>query len=368
MSEFAGRVLLVTGAGGGIGQAIAASFHEAGARVVLADIRRDAMEGVAKSLDPSAERVECVSYDASRPGDADVAVKRCFDRFGGLDFLVPAAALYEELPFMSMTDDQWRRSLAVNLDGVFYICRRAIPVMKEGSSVVTIASQSAHVGASKSHSPYGASKGGVLALTLSLARELAPRIRVNTVSPGVIDTPMAQELLRRHGTAVLDTIPLGRQGMPREVADAVMFSLQRRSNLHNRAGHPCKRRSVHGRMRDPAIVRAVLTGSVIRFNIESTNFYVEALTMERRGLTDEQVQDFARSGILFPVRVLDGAEAAALLRELEEIERAEGGQLSKRTNRKPHLLLTSLAALVRDARILDAVEDLIGPQHTLLGI
>lgn len=223
MSELQGRVALVTGAAGGIGSAIAAAFLDAGASVLLADANEEAVRGVASKLDASGERAAWIRYDASRPDDASAAVAFCLEKFRRLDFLVPAAAIYEQLPFLTMTDEQWRRSMAVNLDGVFYLCRRAIPVMEDGGVVVTIASQSAHVGASKGHSPYGASKGGVLTLTKSLARELAPRIRVNAVSPGVVDTAMAHELLRRNGPAVLETIPLGRQGQPGEIAGTVLF-------------------------------------------------------------------------------------------------------------------------------------------------
>ena len=221
--EFEGRVAIVTGAAGGIGRAIASAFVEKGASVLLADINEEALAGVAQSLDPEGRRVAYLRYDASQPQDATDAVNLCIERFGRLDFLVPAAALYEHLPFTSITDEQWRRTLSVNLDGVFFICRRAVPVMSDGGAVVNIASQSAHSGASIGHSPYGASKGGVLLLTRSLARELAPRIRVNAISPGVINTVMAQELMRRNGTAVLGTIPLARQGEPSEIAGTVMF-------------------------------------------------------------------------------------------------------------------------------------------------
>jgi len=164
-----------------------------------------------------------MKYDASRAEDAAAAVRLCLDRFGKIDLLVPAAAIYEDHPFLTMTDEQWRKTLAINLDGVFYICRRAIPAMRPGGVVVTIASEAAHMGASIEHSHYGASKGGVLTLTKSLARELAPSIRVNTVSPGTTDTPMVQSLMRNRGKAILEAIPMARLGTPREVADAVAF-------------------------------------------------------------------------------------------------------------------------------------------------
>lgn len=223
MINFSDRVLLLTGAGGGIGRAIAQVFHEAGASVLLADIREDAAREVARSMDPAGTRTMAMKYDAGRTKDAAAAVRACLERFGRLDYLVPAAAIYEDRSFLRMTDAQWRKTLSVNLDGVFYLCRRAIPVMPEGGAVVTIASEAAHAGSSIGHSHYGASKGGVLTLTRSLARELAPGIRVNAVSPGAIDTAMVADLMRTRGGPVLEAIPMGRLGSPCDVAAAVAF-------------------------------------------------------------------------------------------------------------------------------------------------
>lgn len=223
MIDFRGRVLLLTGAGGGIGRAIARAFGDAGASMLLADLQQGHVDDLARSIDSTGERVVAMAFDASRAGDADAAVEMCLDRFGRLDFLVAAAAIFEEQPFITMSDEQWRKTMSVNLDGVFYICRRAIPVMPDGGAVVTIASEAAHAGSSVGHAHYGASKGGVLTLTRSLARELAPRIRVNTVSPGTIDTPMVKDFLRDHGTASLETTPMHRLGAPREIADVVVF-------------------------------------------------------------------------------------------------------------------------------------------------
>lgn len=223
MIDFSDRVLLLTGAGGGIGRAIAQVFHDAGASILLADIREDAVRAAARSLDSTGARTAPMKYDAGRADDAEAAVRVCLERFGRLDYLVPAAAIYEDQSFLEMTDEHWRKTLAVNLDGVFYICRRAIPVMPERGAVVTIASEAAHAGSSIGHCHYGASKGGVLTLTRSLARELAPRLRVNTVSPGAIDTPMITDLMGSRGSTILDGIPQARLGTPHEVAAAVAF-------------------------------------------------------------------------------------------------------------------------------------------------
>ena len=221
MTDFSGRVLLLTGASGGIGRAIARAFYRAGAAMVLADLRQESLDELVREL---GERAVALRYDASAPEDATAAVALCLQRFGRLDFLVPAAAIYEEHSFLTMTDDDWRRTMAVNVDGVFYICRRAVPEMPPGSAIVTIASEAAHSGPSVRHAHYGTSKGAVLTLTRSLARELAPDIRVNTVSPGTIDTPMVKDLLRTRGAdTFLRNTPMGRLGTPDEVADAVVF-------------------------------------------------------------------------------------------------------------------------------------------------
>lgn len=221
--DFSGKAALITGASGGIGSAVTKLFYDAGAQIVLADINNEALASIMQTLNLSEERVATIQYDAANPDDSDATVNLCLERFGRLDHVISTAALYEELPFLTMTDEQWRRSMAVNLDGVFYLCRRAIPKMEDGSSVVLIASQSAHEGSSVSHSPYGASKGGVLLLARSLARELAPRIRINAVSPGFIDTPMAREAIRLRGQAALDRTPMKRMGTPVEAAESIAF-------------------------------------------------------------------------------------------------------------------------------------------------
>lgn len=225
--DFSGRVLLLTGASGGIGGAIARVFHGAGASVVLADLFEEHAFSLAQALDPSQERITTLHYDAADPVDAETAVSICLERFGRLDFLVPAAAIYEDCEFTSMSDAFWHRTISVNLDGIFYICRRAVPVMAHGGAIVMIASDAAHTAPSIGHAPYGASKGGVLALSHALARELAPEIRVNAVSPGTIETPMVESLLKKSGAALLKAIPMKRYGHPEEVADAVAFLCSR---------------------------------------------------------------------------------------------------------------------------------------------
>lgn len=223
MHDFSGRVLLLTGACGGIGRAIAELFRKCGAQLLIADKDQASVQALAHTLDPEGSSVAHVAYDAGKAADATTLVELCMRRFGRLDFLIPAAAIYEEAPFAEMTDEQWERTLGINLNGVFYVCRRAVPVMSDGGSIVLIASDAGHQGATPGHAHYGASKGGVLGLSRSLARELAPRIRVNAISPGAIDTPMIRDVMARWGKAIIAGTPLERLGTPHEVATVAGF-------------------------------------------------------------------------------------------------------------------------------------------------
>lgn len=223
MFDFKRRVLLVTGGGGGIGSATAAYFHACGARVMIGDIHEAAAANVAQSLDSSGKRVLAMRYDASRSQDAKALVDACIERFGRLDFLVPAAAIYEDQLVRTMTDTQWESTMAVNLNGVFYLVRQAAAVMGKGGAIVNLASQAGHTGGGVEHAHYGATKGAIIAFTRTLARELGPDIRVNAVSPGVIDTPMVARALVTKRAEVIANTPLKRLGRPDEVASLIAF-------------------------------------------------------------------------------------------------------------------------------------------------
>ncbi|MGF6778675.1 SDR family NAD(P)-dependent oxidoreductase [Paraburkholderia sp. GAS334] len=222
MYNFEQRTLLLTGANGGIGRETARLFFAHGANLVLADRDATGLAGFAPELDPDGARIVTLGMDAASPDDCAHAVALAQERFGGIDFLVPCAGLYQDQPAAGMTDTQWRDTLALNLDGVFYLVRRALPALRENSAVVNLTSVAAHRGA-YSNAHYSASKGGLLSLTRSLARELSPRTRVNAVSPGIIETPMTAALIQKRGADSIEQTPMKRLGHPREIATAIGF-------------------------------------------------------------------------------------------------------------------------------------------------
>ena len=222
MYDFNNRVLLLTGANGGIGREVAKLFYQCGAFLVLTDLDGDGLADFSLELDPSGERVVTLRMNAANPEDSAKAVQLAIDRFGGIDFLVPSAGLYQSQPIRQMTDEQWRQTLGINLDGVFYLCRRAIPALRANSAIVNLSSIAAHRGAF-SNAHYGTSKGGLLSLTRALARELGPKTRVNAVSPGIIETPMTQALIATRGSDSVEQTPLKRLGQPSEIASVIAF-------------------------------------------------------------------------------------------------------------------------------------------------
>lgn len=221
MIGFRDKVLLLTGAGGAIGRAIATIFHAHGAMCILTDLNEDTLAAFASELDPHGARTLALHQDVGKADDAQQAVDAAVARFGRIDHVVTAAGVYRDALVSEMSDADWRQSIAINLDGVFHTCRAAIPHLAEGGAIVNIASMAGHRG-SFAHAHYAAAKGGVLSLTRSLALELAPRTRVNAVSPGLIEGLMVQPLIARKPELISST-PMRRLGTAAEVAGVVAF-------------------------------------------------------------------------------------------------------------------------------------------------
>jgi 3-oxoacyl-[acyl-carrier protein] reductase len=219
--DFTGRVVLVTGATGGIGRAIAHVFSDSGADLLLADIGEDQLDALAAELRGAGE-IFTHRYDATDPDGASQLAVHVGEAFGGIDILVPAAGIYPTDSVAEMEAVVLDRVLQINLTSVTMLIRHCIPLLRQDSSIVTLSSVAAHRG-SVNHAHYAMSKAGVLALTRSLAGELAPRTRVNAVSPGTIDTPMARPNIEAMGDRILAATPQNRFGMAEEVAATVAF-------------------------------------------------------------------------------------------------------------------------------------------------
>jgi 3-oxoacyl-[acyl-carrier protein] reductase len=223
MFDLAGKVALITGANGGIPRATAALFRRLGAHLVLTDLDRSALDSFAATLPEAQSRIVTARVDVTSRAEVDDAVALAGREFGGIDILVTGAGLYVEQEVTAMSDDDWRLTLGVNLDGVFYTCRAAMPLLRRGGAVVNIASMAGHRGSVR-HAHYAACKAAVLGFTRSLVHELSPHgVRANCVSPGVIATPMTEAIMRDNGAALLAATPMKRFGTPEEVASVIAF-------------------------------------------------------------------------------------------------------------------------------------------------
>ncbi|NYT25112.1 SDR family oxidoreductase [Alcaligenaceae bacterium] len=222
MITFSGKTVLITGAANGIGQAVARKMAALGANLALSDINAEAVDALRKELSAGGATVSAHRGDVSDEDSCESTAQEAAARHGGIDHLVHSAGIYPERLVADMTKHEWRSLMSVNLDGTFHICRAVIPHLAPNSSIVNLASLAAHRG-SHSHAHYSASKGAVASFSKSLALELAPKTRVNVVSPGIISTAMTADLLQQKGQALLDATPLKRFGTADEVAGAILF-------------------------------------------------------------------------------------------------------------------------------------------------
>ena len=223
MFSFDGLTSIITGSGRGIGLETARYFYACGASVVLADINEEAVAAEAAALDASGTRAIAVRYDAAERGDAEMVVAQAVEAFGRLHHVVANAGIYTDAWAATMSDDVWRRTMQINVDAVFYLCREANRAMTHGGAIVAAASVAGHGGGSLGHAHYGASKGAVLSLVRGLAREFGPQLRVNAVSPGTIETPMIADNAALKNPDLVSSFPLKRMGKPEEVASVIAF-------------------------------------------------------------------------------------------------------------------------------------------------
>ena len=234
--ELAGRVAIVTVGGTGIGRATSIRLAKAGAKAVVVNYSRSAKEADSTVDEIKAIGAEALSHraDVADEGEVKAMVGQAVERYGRLDVLVNNAGTTRFIPHPdldALTDDVWNEILGVNLKGTFFCCRAAAPELKKaGGAIVNVASIAAHR-ASGSSIVYAVSKAGIVQLTRALALALAPEVRVNSVSPGLVSSGwfsrnFGEEEAAAQEESFAKTTPLGKVATPDDVARAIVALLE----------------------------------------------------------------------------------------------------------------------------------------------
>jgi 3-oxoacyl-[acyl-carrier protein] reductase len=227
--DLSDRVALVTGGSSGIGAATAAVLAGCGARVAISyHENREGADGVARQIAQSGGNAVTLRADLRRVATVQALVDEAAEALGPIDILVNGAgSLVRRSPLPQLTEDDWNEVLTLNMSSAVFCAKAVAPSMiaRRRGAIVNIGSIAGHNGGGPGAGPYAAAKAGLMAMTKSLAKELAPHgVRVNAVSPGVIDTRFHEvfstpEMMRNF----VSTIPLGRIGTPMECAKAITF-------------------------------------------------------------------------------------------------------------------------------------------------
>ena len=228
--DLKGKVALITGARRGMGRTHALKLAKAGAKVVVADISLEDCQKVVDEIKKGKGEALAVKCDVTKKGEVDEMVKKTVEKFGKVDILVNNAGICQFKPFLELTEEEWDRTLDINLKGYFLCAQAAVKEMAKKKSGVIINIASVAMGQQGVGMPniahYCASKGGIVGMTEALAVELAPyNIRVNAISPGMIETPMIGPVKQDPKTmeAMLARVPMHRVGKPEEVSNLVLF-------------------------------------------------------------------------------------------------------------------------------------------------
>lgn len=222
--RFKNEVAVITGAGRGIGAAIARKLFIEGCRIAVLDINETTALECVHSIDPEGSRSLALHCDVGNEGSVSQAISKLVEKFKTIDILVNNAGITSDSMFHKMSLEQWKRVIDVNLTGTFLVTSAVVSGMraKKRGRIINISSTSAYGNIGQGN--YAASKAGVIGLTKTLAKELGKyNITVNTIEPGVIESDMLKDVPQSIKDSWLKAMPLARMGQPEDIANAVCF-------------------------------------------------------------------------------------------------------------------------------------------------
>jgi 2-hydroxycyclohexanecarboxyl-CoA dehydrogenase len=231
--NFKGKTVAVTGSASGIGYASVKAFAEAGASVILTDVNVAAGDKAAAGLAASGHKVRFIKLDVTDRNSADALAAKIKAEDGRLDVLVNAAGWDIIQPFMENTPEYWAKIVALNFMGPVQVTRALLPLLMDSGDgrIVNVSSDAGRVG-SFGETVYAGAKGGIIAFTKSLAREMVrKKVRVNCICPGPTDTPLFEAQTEKMKEALVNAIPMKRLAKPSEVADGILFFASDRSSF-----------------------------------------------------------------------------------------------------------------------------------------
>jgi len=224
VTHLKGKIAIVTGAAHGIGKEIALELARHGAEVTVTDVS-DEIFSVGKQIEALGTKAFPVKCDVTNLGEAQTIEEEIVQKFERIDILVNNAGIYPQKPFLEMTEADWTKVIGVNLNGVFHCTKAVVPkmVQQKSGKIINIASIAGAVVGYFNLTHYSASKAAIVGFTKSLALEMAQYgINVNAIAPGAIDVgsiPAGSEMVKQ----IVKTIPLGRMGLPKDIANLVAF-------------------------------------------------------------------------------------------------------------------------------------------------
>lgn len=220
------RTAVITGGAKGIGFAVAQSFIQKGYFVALLDNNPALAEQAASQLDSSGISAISCQCDVADVASIREAMQKVADYFGGIDVVVTSAGILTSTPIRELQPEEWNRVLSIDLGGVFFTIQQSLPYLEKSSAprIVNISSLAGRMGGYETGLAYSAAKGGVLSLTMGMARQLAPQgITVNCVCPSTTESDMSRQFTPEARERLLGRVPLGRFALPEEVASAVTY-------------------------------------------------------------------------------------------------------------------------------------------------